>query len=151
MGTLTQHRAVVAYSTIIRMGQKVAGKAAFSLFRLKQSLKQIVEFQSEEEMKLVEKYGATVTEDGRILPGDDAKKFAELVRSELPGAMIMGASACMGCKKCTYPDAPCRFPDKLCASMEGCGLVVNEVCTANGLKYNHGKDPICYTACFLLE
>ena len=82
MGKLTQHMAVVAYSTIIRMGQKVAGKAAFSLFRLKQSLKQIVEFQSEEEMKLVEKYGATVTDDGRILPVDDAEKFAELVKEK---------------------------------------------------------------------
>ena len=77
MGTLTQHRAVVAYSTIIRMGQKVTGKAAFSLFRLKQTLRGIVEFQSEEEMKLVEKYGATVTEDGRILPGDDVHEHEE--------------------------------------------------------------------------
>ncbi|MDR1217403.1 MAG: DUF2284 domain-containing protein [Oscillospiraceae bacterium] len=51
---------------------------------------------------------------------------------------------------CVYPDAPCRFPDKLAYSMEACGLFVSRVCTDNGLKYNHGKDTICYTACFLL-
>ena len=73
------------------------------------------------------------------------------LKKEYPGLMAMGTGGCSRCQKCTYPDAPCRFPDKLCASMEGCGLVVNEVCTANGLKYNHGKDTICYTACFLLE
>ena len=73
------------------------------------------------------------------------------LKKEYPGLMAMGTGGCNRCAKCTYPDAPCRFPDKLCASMEGCGLVVNEVCTANGLKYNHGKDTICYTGCFLLE
>lgn len=82
MANLTQNRAVVAYTTIMNMGQKVSGKPAFALFKLKQTLKGIVEFQSEEEMKLVEKYGATVTEDGRILPGDDAEKFAELVKEK---------------------------------------------------------------------
>ena len=82
MGNLTQKQAIIAYGTIMRMGQKVAGKAAFSLFRLKQTLRGIVEFQSEEEMKLVEKYGAKVTDDGRILPGDDADKFAELLKEK---------------------------------------------------------------------
>ena len=52
--------------------------------------------------------------------------------------------------KCTYPDEPCRFPEELTPSMEACGLVVSNVCTANGVPYNHGKDTICYTGCFLL-
>jgi predicted metal-binding protein len=65
--------------------------------------------------------------------------------------MAMGTGGCSRCAKCAYPDEPCRFPDKLCPSMEGAGLVVNEVCTANGLKYNHGKDTICYTGCYLLD
>ena len=73
------------------------------------------------------------------------------LRKTWPGLMAMGTGGCGRCQKCTYPDAPCRFPDKMCPSMEGCGLVVNEVCTANGLQYNHGKDTICYTGCFLLE
>jgi predicted metal-binding protein len=80
-------------------------------------------------------------------------EFLKKLRKEHPelDVLPLGAGECTHCKKCTYPDAPCRFPDKLCFSMEASGLVVNEVCTANGLKYNHGKDTICYTACFLLE
>jgi hypothetical protein len=39
-------------------------------------------------------------------------------------------------------------PSALC---EAAGLVVNAVCTKNGMKYNHGPNTICYTACFLLE
>ena len=73
------------------------------------------------------------------------------LRTEWPGLRAMGTGGCSRCAKCAYPDEPCRFPDKLCPSMEGAGLVVNEVCTANGLKYNHGKDTICYTGCYLLD
>ena len=82
MGNLTQQRAVVAYGTLAGMGQKVSGKTAFSLFKLKQTLRGIVDFQSEEEMKLVKKYGATVTDDGRILPGDDPEKFKKLLKEK---------------------------------------------------------------------
>ena len=82
MANLTQNRAVVAYTTIMNMGQKVSGKPAFALFKLKQTLKGIVEFQSEEEMKLISKYHATVSEDGRIIPGEDKDEFAELIKEK---------------------------------------------------------------------
>ena len=78
-------------------------------------------------------------------------KMWKLLKKEYPGLMGMGTGACTRCKTCTYPDAPCRFPDELISSMEACGLVVSKVCTDNGVPYNHGKDTICYTGCFLLE
>jgi predicted metal-binding protein len=75
----------------------------------------------------------------------------DLLRPEYPNLYPMGAGGCSKCNPCAYPDAPCRFPDKLTYSMEACGLLVSRVCTDNGMKYNHGKDTICYSACFLLE
>ena len=63
----------------------------------------------------------------------------------------MGAGGCMRCKTCTYPDAPCRFPDKVFPSMEACGLLVSQVCTDNDLPYYYGKNSIAYTSCFLLK
>lgn len=85
---------------------------------------------------------------------NQAKSFAkmwDILAIEYPGLLAMGTGTCTKCEKCTYPDAPCRFPDRVAASMEGCGLVVSNVCTANNVPYNHGKDTICYTGCFLLE
>ena len=79
------------------------------------------------------------------------EKMWGLLEQDYPNLLAMGTGGCKKCAKCTYPDAPCRFPDRLSPSMEGCGLVVNDVCTKNGLKYNNGKNTICYTACFLLE
>ena len=83
--------------------------------------------------------------------GANFKKFAALVREELPGAMLIGVSACENCAKCTYPDAPCRFPDKLSHPMEGLGMIVSDVCKANGLKYYYGPGTLTYTGCVLLE
>lgn len=64
--------------------------------------------------------------------------------------LAIGTGCCTVCRECTYPSAPCRFPEKLVASMEAYGMVVNEVCKANGLAYNYGPEKMAYSCCFLL-
>ena len=54
---------------------------------------------------------------------------------------VLSAGTCTICKTCTYPDAPCRFPEKRLVSMEAAGLVVSEV--------NHGPQTIAYSSCVL--
>lgn len=66
-------------------------------------------------------------------------------------ALAAGAGCCTVCKECTYPDAPCRFPEQKMSSMEAIGMLVTEVCTANGLPYFYGENTIAYTSCFLLR
>ena len=66
-------------------------------------------------------------------------------------ALAAGAGCCTVCKACTYPDAPCRFPEQRVSSMEAMGMLVSEVCKANGLPYFHGENTITYTSCFLLR
>ncbi len=61
----------------------------------------------------------------------------------------MGAGTCTRCKTCTYPDAPCRFPDRMFPSMEACGLWVSEVCETAGIPYYYGKGTITYSCCVL--
>lgn len=65
--------------------------------------------------------------------------------------LAIGAGCCNVCSKCTYPDEPCRFPDKKVSSMEAYGMLVLEVCKANGLQYYYGSDKMAYTSCFLLK
>lgn len=68
------------------------------------------------------------------------------------GAQVLaiGAGCCTQCAQCTYPDAPCRFPDKMVSSMEAYGMIVLEVCKANGLQYYYGADKMAYTSCFIM-
>ena len=64
--------------------------------------------------------------------------------------LALGAGCCTRCKVCTYPDAPCRFPDRMVSSMEAYGMLVLEVCKANHMQYYYGSDKMAYTSCFLL-
>ena len=63
--------------------------------------------------------------------------------------LFMSAGSCTRCEKCTYPDAPCRFPETLFPSMEACGLFVSQVCRDNGVPYYYGEEKIAFTCCLL--
>ena len=78
-------------------------------------------------------------------------KFEKVLRERWPGMLAIGAGCCTKCKECTYPDAPCRFPGQAFSSMEAYGMLVTQVCKANGLEYYYGPCTIAYTSCYLLE
>lgn len=63
--------------------------------------------------------------------------------------LTFSAGTCTLCAECTYPDAPCRFPDKRLVSMEAAGLVVSEVCELASIPYNHGPQTIAFSGCIL--
>lgn len=75
----------------------------------------------------------------------------DVLRADYPKMLPIGAGCCTRCKECTYPEAPCRFPDKTFASMEAYGMLVTQVCQDNNLTYYCGPCTITYTSCFLLE
>lgn len=76
-------------------------------------------------------------------------RFSELVHETHPDALCLGAGGCRVCKTCAWPE-PCRFPEKACASMEGYGLFVTQVCRDNNVAYHHGERTITYTGCILM-
>ena len=92
--------------------------------------------------------------DGIMEAGARHKENFGKMRAELskkhPKLLAMGAGECKICETCTYPDNPCRYPDKMEVSMEACGLFVSKVCTDNNLPYNHGPNTIAFTSCFLV-
>ena len=82
------------------------------------------------------------------------KNFSALVeklKARYGDILPMGAGTCSLCETCTYPDAPCRFPDKSISSMEAYGLWVSKVCELSNVPYYYGKQTITYTSCYLLK
>lgn len=59
--------------------------------------------------------------------------------------LVMGAGGCDLCEECTYPDAPCRFPDLRAIPMEGCGINVSEICGQAHINYINGQNTVTYT------
>jgi len=92
--------------------------------------------------------------DGIVETGAQHKKnfgqMREALEKEHPNILAMGAGKCELCETCTYPDNPCRFPNKMEVSMEASGLFVSKVCTDNNLAYNYGPEKIAFTSCFLI-
>ena len=76
-------------------------------------------------------------------------RFTSALRLSGGDFLAMSAGTCTRCESCTYPDAPCRFPEKLYPSMEACGLFVSGVRKDNGVAYYYGDDKIAYTCCLL--
>ena len=78
----TQGKAVTAFATLAQMSKKPMNSfAAYKLFRLKKALAPIVEFQSEQEQKLIAELGGTITETGMIKI-DDAEKRKEFSKQQ---------------------------------------------------------------------
>ncbi len=65
--------------------------------------------------------------------------------------MALGCEGCSLCETCTYPDAPCRHPDRATPSVEACGIHVVELSRKIGMKYNNGPDTVTYFCIVLLE
>lgn len=77
--------------------------------------------------------------------------MADILREQYKDMLAMGAGSCNICEKCTYPDSPCRFPEKLNPSMEACGLLVSDVCKACDIPYINGVNTVTYIGCFLIK
>ena len=82
------------------------------------------------------------------------KSFDTLVRQVkhfYPDCLPMGAGTCRLCRSCTYPDRPCRHPDKMVSSMEAYGLLVSDVAIRSGLRCDYGENSMCFTSCVLID
>ena len=85
--------------------------------------------------------------------GEHFVAFLKQLHQEYPelDVLPLGTGECMNCKECTYPDAPCRFPDLMSSPMEGYGMVISDVCKLNDILYNHGRGTLTYVGCYLFR
>ena len=80
-----------------------------------------------------------------------ALRLESLVEPHVGAHLVLSNDSCEECEDCTYPDAPCRFPSKLHHSVEGYGILVNELAERSGLKYNNGPDTVTYFGAVLFD
>lgn len=71
-------------------------------------------------------------------------RLDEAARGRLGDCLFLSNEGCGRCRTCTYPDAPCRFPEKLHHAIEGYGLNISELARQAGLRYNNGPNTVTY-------
>ena len=84
-----------------------------------------------------------------------AKQVFSAVTEEMRAAgeafLALGNGGCSLCETCTYPDAPCRFPDRALPSVEACGINVMQLAKEIGVRYNNGPNTVTYFSMILFE
>lgn len=69
----------------------------------------------------------------------------------LPEFLLLSNEGCGRCAVCTYPYAPCRFPQMLHPSLEGYGFMVSELAASTGIRYHHGANTVTYFGALLFH
>ena len=70
--------------------------------------------------------------------------FDEAVKPYLTDYLMFSNEGCDLCKNCTYPNEPCRFPDRVHGSLEGNGIFVSEIAQMANVNYNNGANTVTY-------
>lgn len=63
----------------------------------------------------------------------------------------LGCEGCNECEKCTYPDAPCRFPEKAVPAVEAYGIDVMKLAEQEGLTYYAGQNIVTFFCIILFQ
>lgn len=90
---------------------------------------------------------------------NEARKIHEVAEESLLSSIsawkgsfeLLGTGSCKICGKCTYPDAPCRFPDKARNSVEACGIDVVALSKKIGINYFNGVNTVTYFSILLYK
>ncbi|MPM04907.1 hypothetical protein SDC9_51188 [bioreactor metagenome] len=93
---------------------------------------------------LKDMYDIEEWKNDRIMHKRVSDKVAKIFRSKYPEALVLSAEGCTVCKTCTYPDKPCRFPERMHPATEGYGILVTESAKVCGIKYNNGPETLTY-------
>ena len=75
---------------------------------------------------------------------ESCRALNERLRGNGEDYIMLSNEGCDLCRKCTYPDAPCRFPGRAMGSLEGYGIFVSELANQAGVKYNNGPNTVTY-------
>lgn len=88
-------------------------------------------------------------EKGKAKHNEICPAIAELFQQNFESLLILSAEGCSRCDTCTYPDAPCRFPDTLFPSIESYGVEVNRLAATANINYINGANTVTYFGCIM--
>lgn len=78
-----------------------------------------------------------------------ARRLDTEIRGKLKDYLLLSNEGCGNCTSCTYPDAPCRFPDQVHGSIEGYGIFVSKLAEQAGIRYINGENTVTYFGALL--
>lgn len=90
-----------------------------------------------------------VTLAARAPHEDITREVLQLVRQQSEVAIALSTESCCHCAKCTYPDAPCRLPDRMFPCVESHGIIVSDIAEKYGIDFMAGGNIITWFSLIL--
>ena len=78
-------------------------------------------------------------------------QVGKVFRDNYENPLILSTEGCTVCKNCTYPNEPCRFPDRMYPATEGYGILVMKQAQLCNIKYNNGPNTVTYFSMILFN
>ena len=67
------------------------------------------------------------------------RQVRDILRQYSPDVLTLSTEACAICEHCTYPNAPCRNPDRMFPCVESYGVVATDLAEKNGIEFYNGN------------
>ena len=74
-----------------------------------------------------------------------------IVKQKAGETLTLSTEACAHCEQCTYPDAPCRFPDKAFPCVESYGILVTDLAEKHGIDFLAGSNLVTWFSLILYK
>ena len=75
----------------------------------------------------------------------------QFIKSQGVGCMALSTESCDICETCTYPAAPCRFPEKMHPCVESHGIIVSELAEKYNLDFTLSPTQILWFGLIFIE
>lgn len=73
-----------------------------------------------------------------------AAEVRSLLREQFSDTLALSADSCALCSACTFPEEPCRLPEKMVPCMEGYGIVVPRLAEQTGIAFENGPGTVTW-------
>ena len=67
------------------------------------------------------------------------RQVRDILRQYASDVLTLSTEACAICEHCTYPNAPCRHPDRMFPCVESYGIVATDLAEKNGIEFYNGN------------
>lgn len=101
--------------------------------------------------ELEDSFDFEAMEDGLLDFKKTVDEFDRKIRDVLPEYLLLSNEGCGRCTECTYPHAPCRFPQLLHHSLEGYGFLVSELAKKAKIRYYNGVNTVTFFGALLFR
>lgn len=79
------------------------------------------------------------------------RQAVAMVRAQGAEVYVLSTEACAHCAQCTYPDAPCRHPDRMYPCVESHGIVVTALAERYGIEFLAGETLVTWFSLILFR